>query len=61
MMDKTNKTKFVNVRVTKQERQIIEELASQEVLTIGELVRQLVRNEARKQGIWPPIEKQIDA
>jgi hypothetical protein len=49
----------LRVRLTEMERAAAERLAKNEDLTLSTLVRRDLLQQARRQGIWPPLRSQV--
>jgi hypothetical protein len=49
---KMRRSEGIQVRLSPKERQIIEIIASQEGTSISQALRNLVRDEARRRGVW---------
>jgi len=46
--------KVIGVRVCPDERKALEAIAKQDRRNISEMLRELVRQEAERRGLWPP-------
>ncbi|NIV34991.1 MAG: hypothetical protein GWN58_37710 [Anaerolineae bacterium] len=53
-----NKTERVRAACTPLERRAAEAIAETEGIKLSELLRELIRKEAKSRGLWPP---QVDA
>lgn len=49
-----NKDQTLRVRITIAERRALEAIAAKERLTVAETIRQIIRDEAKLSGCWPP-------
>lgn len=55
---KKRKTELIHVRTVPEERAVLQAIAHQDRRRPSETLRELVRAEAARRGLWPPQEAQ---
>ena len=50
-----NRSEMISVRVLPEEKRVLARIARQERRKPSELLRELIREEAQRHGLWPPM------
>jgi hypothetical protein len=53
------KTAIIKTRAVPEEKQALAQIAKQERLSMSETLRDLIRQEARRRGLWPPGSSEV--